>query len=85
MSCTNKNKMLGEGLDRWLSGQSAPCASRRTRLGFPDPNECQVGVAACLLVQLQKTDSELPQSIQRDEPHQQPLGLIKRPCLSAAG
>lgn len=85
MSCTNKNNMLGEGLGRWLSGQSAPCAGRRTRLGFPDPNECQVGVAACLLVHLQKTDSELPQSIQRDEPHQQPLGLIKRPCLSAAG
>lgn len=62
-----------------------PVQAEEPRLGFTDPNECQEGVAACLLFQLQKTDNELPQSIQRDEPHQQPLGLIKRPCLSAAG
>lgn len=62
-----------------------PVQAEEPRLGFPDPNECQVGMAACLLFLLQKTDSEFPQSIQRDEPHQQPLGLIKRPCLNATG
>lgn len=51
---------------QWL--KCLPVQEEGPRLVFPDPSECQVGVAACLLFQLQKTDSEFPQNIQRDEP-----------------